>query len=56
MIREEAPIDFEVTRKYIEVILETAKVEQSDLPELTILDGVVKRVYDLKYLVEDVGY
>ena len=32
------------------------KLEQSDLPELTILDGVIKRVNDFKYLVEDVGY
>jgi hypothetical protein len=23
------------------------KLEQSDLPELTIMDGVIKRVYDL---------
>ena len=32
------------------------KLKQSDLPELTILDGVIKRVNDFKYLVEDVGY
>ena len=32
------------------------KLKQSDLSELTILDGVIKRVNDFKYLVEDVGY
>ena len=31
------------------------KLKQSDLPELRILDGVIKRVYDFKYLVENVG-
>jgi len=32
------------------------KLKQTDLPKLRILDGVIKRVRDFKYLGEDVGY